>query len=136
RRTRRRARVSRLRGRVDNRIATARAGWRRARTWRARAGVCPPVGTGAHFAVRRWLRRVARLDVHLTPPPGFTRVTKSTMQFEIDDDFNRAVDEALAHTGEDVPPRGSEGYVRQRQKLYNLLGALSLAECVPGLVAE
>jgi predicted O-methyltransferase YrrM len=128
--------VTALRSQVGNRVAKAQAGWHRARRWRERSGVCPPVGTGAHFALRRLLRRVARLDVHLTPPPGFTRITKSTLQFEIDDDFNRAVDDALARTGEDVPPRESDGYVRQRQRLYSLLAALRLTEGVPGLIAE
>ena len=128
--------MSRLRPWVGNRLAKARAGWRQARRWRERAGVCPPVGTGAHFSLRRGLRRVAGVDVHLTPPPGFTRITKSTMRFEIDDDFNRAVDEALARTGEDIPPRDSDGYRRQRQKLFSLLEAFDLTEGVDGLVAE
>ncbi len=128
--------MSGLRFRVGNRIAAARGGWQHARHWRQRAGVCPPVGRGAHLALRRWLRQVAGLDVHLTPPANFTRITKSTLHFEIDGDFIRAVDAALERTGEEAPPRGSDAYLRQHQKLYSLVQALELTADVDGLVAE
>lgn len=122
--------------RVGARVATWRAAWHRARRWRTRSGVCPPVGAGAHLAVRRWLRKRVGVDVHLVAPPGYVRITKSTMQFEIEDEFNRVVDVALARTGAEQVVREGDGYLRQRQKLYSLLQAFDLTAGVDGLVAE
>ena len=119
---------------LGSRAAAARASLRKARQWRTRSGICPPIGTGAHLKVRRWTRRALGVDVHLTPPPGYIRITKSTMRFELEADFNRLVDEGLQRTG--AAPDEGEGRLRQRQKLYSLLEAFDLTTGVDGVVAE
>ena len=113
-----------------------RARWDKAWHWRRRAGVCPPIGSGLHLKARRWLRQRIGVDVHLVPPPGFTRVTKLTAAYEVDPAFTQLVDTALERTGERPVIREGDGYQRVQMKLYNLQRALEQTAGVEGLVAE
>lgn len=124
-----------FRARVGGRVAAWRARGAVRWHWRRRAGVCPPIGAGAHLALRRWLRRRAGVDVHLTPPAGFNRVTKLTAAYEVDEAFADLVDTALERTGEEVAREG-DGFHRVQMKLYNLQQALAQTAGVDGLVAE
>lgn len=68
-------------------------------------------------------------------PAGQPLLTRSTLDFELDQDFARLIDHAVDRSGSG--PRGEGvGPFRQRQRLYNLLQLPGLTRGVTGVVVE
>ena len=102
-------------------------------------GICPPVGRSPSFAVRRFLRRKAGIDVHRVPPGNrdhtLRPLTKSSGPAELDERFNRIVDAGIQACG--AGPAGEdEGSKIQRHKLFNLVHALDITAGIDGPIAE
>jgi hypothetical protein len=74
-------------------------------------------------------------DVHRLRPPGLVRLTKSTLLFELDDQFQGIVAAGAARAGAG-PSGDGEGSVRIIQRLYNLAQMVDFTAGVDGLVAE
>lgn len=128
--------MGRVRNGVGRRWHAARASVGRLRNWRARSGVCPPIGTAPGQRLRRRLRGALGVDVHLVPPPGVVRVTKSTMQFEVDDSFAGLVADAFERSRSGPVVTEGEAGLRQRSRLFNFVRLVELSRGAPGDVVE
>lgn len=98
-------------------------------------GICPPLGKGTNLAIRRWLRKTLGVDVHRVRPPGLIRITKSTLLFELDEEFNAVVAEAVARS-QSGPSGEGEGPTRETQRLYNLAQLVDFTAGADGDVVE
>jgi O-methyltransferase len=99
-------------------------------------GICPPLGKGTNLTVRRLLRRTLGFDVHRVRPPGLLRITKSTLLFEMDQEFRAVVAEAVARS-QSGPWGEGEGPTRETQRLYNLAQLVPFtAAAADGAVVE
>ena len=79
--------------------------------------------------------RRAGFDVHRIRTPGLVRLSKSTLLFELDDQFRGIVADGVGRAGAG-PSGDGEGSVRIVQRLYNLAQLVDFTAGVGGLVVE
>lgn len=82
-------------------------------------------------AIRRWLD----IDVHRVADPSVLQLTRSTLDFELDEAFSSMVSRAVELSGSG-PMGVGDGPMRRRQRLYNLVQMVEHTSGVPGTVIE
>ncbi|MEA2972503.1 MAG: O-methyltransferase [Actinomycetota bacterium] len=73
--------------------------------------------------------------MHRLRPPGLVRLSKSTLLFELDDQFQAILADGASRAGAG-PTGDGEGSVRVIQRLYNLAQCVDFTAGVKGLVVE
>jgi predicted O-methyltransferase YrrM len=87
-----------------------------------------------HRFARNWLGVEVRRVRPASAPAAPAELPKSTVRFEIDERFNRMVEDALTKTGSAAAGEAAPPW--RRGRLYNLVRILAYTEGVEGRVAE